>query len=175
MNTRAWKRCGAPTWSPHSPYCRDHRASFEKRQLWPSRPRQARGYGAAHKAMRERYAALVATGLAVCARCGTRSLRAHPSTWAIRQTGRAGRARSIRVATARRVEDRRGGHEPVPSNEAAVPSVVTRCGRAAPRLRYGKEISWGAWGSSSHLTKADRAHLVAVCTCLLTRTTLESG
>ena len=67
---RVCRRCRAPTWSPHSPYCRQHRPSLEQRHLWPAKDRASRGYGAVHKATRERYAALVASGLAVCARCG---------------------------------------------------------------------------------------------------------
>jgi hypothetical protein len=67
---RACKLCIRETWSPHSPYCRDHRPSLEQRQLWTKKSRAARGYREAHKAMRGRFAALVATGLAVCARCG---------------------------------------------------------------------------------------------------------
>jgi hypothetical protein len=67
---RACKLRGGDTWSPHSPYCHVHRPSLEQRQLWATKSRAARGYGEAHKATRARYAALVATGLAVCARCG---------------------------------------------------------------------------------------------------------
>jgi hypothetical protein len=55
---------------PHSPYCRVHRPSLDQRQLSASKSREARGYGSTHKAARERYAALVASGLAMCARCG---------------------------------------------------------------------------------------------------------
>jgi hypothetical protein len=57
-------------WSPHSPYCRQHRPSSEERARWERKPREARGYGAAHKAARARHAALVASGLATGARCG---------------------------------------------------------------------------------------------------------
>jgi hypothetical protein len=70
VSERTCRFCGAPTWSPHSPYCRAHRPSLEQRQLWATKSRAAKGYGEAHKAIRKRYAALVATGLAVCARCG---------------------------------------------------------------------------------------------------------
>jgi hypothetical protein len=69
VNERTCKRCGRETWSPHSPYCRAHRPSFEKRQLWAKKSRTARGYGEAHKAMRARYARLVEAGQAICARC----------------------------------------------------------------------------------------------------------
>jgi hypothetical protein len=68
-----WERvckCGAPTWSPKSPYCLRHRPSLEQRTRWAFKTREARDYGAAHQAVRERYKALVASGLARCARCG---------------------------------------------------------------------------------------------------------
>jgi hypothetical protein len=67
---RSCKRCGALTWSPHSPYCREHMPSLEQRARWAAKSREARGYGGAHRQAREKYAALVATGLATCARCG---------------------------------------------------------------------------------------------------------
>ena len=67
---RACKLCGRETWSPHSPFCRQHRPSLEQRHLWPAKDRASRGYGAVHKATRQRYAALVATRA-----CGLRSLR----------------------------------------------------------------------------------------------------
>jgi hypothetical protein len=70
----SWERfcrfCGAPTWSPKSPYCREHRPSLEERERWATKTREARGYGAAHRTVRARYEALVASGLARCARCG---------------------------------------------------------------------------------------------------------
>ena len=68
-----WERvckCGAPTWSPKSPYCLRHRPSLEQRTRWAFKTRGARDYGAAHQAVRERYKALVASGQATCARCG---------------------------------------------------------------------------------------------------------
>jgi hypothetical protein len=68
--SRSCRYCGRETWSPHSPYCREHRPSFEQRQRWAAKSREARGYGNGHKALRERAAALVAAGLATCARCG---------------------------------------------------------------------------------------------------------
>jgi hypothetical protein len=67
---RSCKRCGALTWSAKSPYCREHRPSLEERARWASKTREARGYGAAHRTVRTRYEALVASGLASCARCG---------------------------------------------------------------------------------------------------------
>lgn len=67
---RPCRYCGKPTWSPHSPFCLAHRPSREQRQLWAMKDRASRGYGAAHKAVRERVGALVASGLATCARCG---------------------------------------------------------------------------------------------------------
>jgi hypothetical protein len=61
-------RCGAPTWSSRSPYCLTHRPGGRRR--WANKSRVRRGYGQAHKAMRKRYAAEVASGQAVCGRCG---------------------------------------------------------------------------------------------------------
>lgn len=69
MNERTCKRCGQETSSPHSPYCRYHRPSFEQRQFWAAKGRSSRGYGSAHKALRVRYARLVDAGQAICARC----------------------------------------------------------------------------------------------------------
>jgi predicted TIM-barrel enzyme len=37
---------------------------------WAAKSTNARGYGAVHQAVREQFKALVASGLAVCARCG---------------------------------------------------------------------------------------------------------
>jgi hypothetical protein len=67
---RACRLYGRETWSPHSPLCLAHRPSPEERAKWATKSRTAKGYGEAHKAMRKRYAAIVASGLAVCARCG---------------------------------------------------------------------------------------------------------
>jgi hypothetical protein len=71
MTERACKRCGRLTWSPHSPYCREHRPPPEVRAFWANKSRSSRGYGQGHKARRERVALLVASGLATCARCGS--------------------------------------------------------------------------------------------------------
>jgi hypothetical protein len=67
---RACKRCGALTWNPRSPYCLEHRPSLEQRMRWAAKRTNPRGYGAEHQAVRAKYAALVASGLATCARCG---------------------------------------------------------------------------------------------------------
>jgi hypothetical protein len=68
--TQACRRCGRETWSSRSPYCREHRPPPEQRRLWAAKSREARGYGRAHKAQRERWARVVEAGAAVCARCG---------------------------------------------------------------------------------------------------------
>jgi hypothetical protein len=68
MTTRTYRYCSAPTWSPHSPLCLRHRPSLERRQLW--KDRASRGYGQTHKKLRQRLAGLVASGQAICARCG---------------------------------------------------------------------------------------------------------
>jgi hypothetical protein len=70
VNERGCRRCGRLTWSPHSPYCREHRPPPEVRAQWVTKTRATRGYGQAHKAMRERYGALVRSGSVACARCG---------------------------------------------------------------------------------------------------------
>jgi hypothetical protein len=67
---RVCKRCGAPTWSPKSPYCLTHRPSLELRVRWAAKRRDNRDYGANHQAVRERCKELVASGLDICARCG---------------------------------------------------------------------------------------------------------
>jgi hypothetical protein len=70
MSERACRRCGAPTWSGKSPYCRDHRPPPEVRARWAQKTREARGYGAAHRTLRAQVARQVAAGAARCARCG---------------------------------------------------------------------------------------------------------
>jgi hypothetical protein len=75
MNERACKHCGRLTWSSRSPYCLEHRPPPEVRATWATKTRAARGYGSAHKAMRERYRALIESGSVVlCARCRRRIL-----------------------------------------------------------------------------------------------------
>jgi hypothetical protein len=67
---RACRRCGRLTWAPNSPYCLEHRPTLEQRMRWAAKRTSARGYGAEHQAVRKKYAALVASGEATCARCG---------------------------------------------------------------------------------------------------------
>jgi hypothetical protein len=78
VNERACKRCGRQTWSPRSPYCRDHRPPPELRARWATKPREARGYGAAHRTLRAQVARVVEAGQAVCARCGRPILPSEP-------------------------------------------------------------------------------------------------
>jgi hypothetical protein len=78
VNERACKRCGRQTWSPHSPYCRDHRAAPELRARWAAKTREARGYGAAHRTLRAQVARVVDVGQAACARCGGPILPGEP-------------------------------------------------------------------------------------------------
>jgi hypothetical protein len=49
MNERACRRCGAATWSSHSPYCVAHRPPPEARAKRAKKHRTARGYGSAHR------------------------------------------------------------------------------------------------------------------------------
>lgn len=80
MNERACKRCGRLTWSSRSRYCLEHRPPPEVRAKWAAKTREARGYGAAHKAMRERLRLTIENGAAVvlCARCRRRILPGEP-------------------------------------------------------------------------------------------------
>jgi hypothetical protein len=79
MNERACKRCGRLTWSSRSPYCREHRPPPEVRAKWAAKSREARGYGAAHKALRETYRRAIEDGTVVlCARCRRRILPGTP-------------------------------------------------------------------------------------------------
>jgi hypothetical protein len=132
VNARICRCCGAPKWSPHSPSCRDQRPSLEQRQLWGTKSRAARGYGEAHKAMRKRYTALVASGLAVCARCGKPVAPRAPLDLGHTpdRTGWTGpeHPKCNRVAG---VEKRRSRHEPVSPAQATVSGVVTAEGTSA--------------------------------------------
>jgi hypothetical protein len=75
VSERACRVCGRETWSPRSPYCREHRPPPEVRALWAKKTRGSRGYGAAHRKLRAGVARVVEAGEAVCARCG-RPIRA---------------------------------------------------------------------------------------------------
>jgi hypothetical protein len=75
VNERACKRCGWLTWSSRSPYCLEHRPPAEVRAKWATKTRDRRGYGTAHKRLRERYRHLIDGGAVVlCARCRRRIL-----------------------------------------------------------------------------------------------------
>ena len=79
MNERVCKRCGRETWSPRSPYCREHRPPPEVRATWATKTRDARGYGTTHKRLRERYRLVIDGGAVVlCARCRRRILVGEP-------------------------------------------------------------------------------------------------
>ena len=79
MNERVCKRCGRETWSSRSPYCREHRPPPEVRALWATKGREARGYGAAHKALRLRYLRAIESGeVVLCPRCRRRILPGTP-------------------------------------------------------------------------------------------------
>lgn len=67
---RSCRKCGAATWSPHSPFCLQHRPSLEVRRPQARADRKSCGYGAVHKMQRERYGRLVRAGKATCVRCG---------------------------------------------------------------------------------------------------------
>ena len=153
---RVCKRCGAPTWSPHSPYCRHHRPSFEQRQLWPAKDRASRGYGSVHKATRERYAALVASGLAVCARCG---LSIEPGApWDLGhtedRTGYSGPEHQ-EVQPARGSEEGRGG-------VARPPRLSLRLSAAGPRTGtrpIPRRPTYRPWGRLERATHVPNGHL----------------
>jgi hypothetical protein len=79
VNTRVCKRCGAVTWSSRSPYCLAHRPPPEVRAQWAAKSRERRGYGAAHKRLRETYRRAIEGGKVVlCARCRRRILPGTP-------------------------------------------------------------------------------------------------
>jgi hypothetical protein len=59
-------------------YCLAHRPPPEVRARWATKTREARGCGAVHKALRQRYAALVASGQAICARCDCPIIHGEP-------------------------------------------------------------------------------------------------
>jgi hypothetical protein len=111
---RACRLYGRETWSPHSPLCLAHRPSPEERAKWATKSRTAKGYGEAHKAMRKRYAAIVASGLAVCARCGRPIMPGTP--WDLRHV----EARSIVHATAKPAERKE------PSSRTLAPVLIIR-------------------------------------------------
>lgn len=126
MNERTCRRCGRETWSPHSPYCRTHRPSFEKRQLWAKKSRMARGYGEAHKAMRARYARLVEAGQAAALAVGARSSPERPRISAtLTATGADTRALSIDGATATR--ERKAGRDDHGTSLVAPPLSPLSC------------------------------------------------
>jgi hypothetical protein len=59
-------------WGSHAvwqePLLPEHRPSLEERARWAGKTREARGYVVEHRTVRTRYEALVASGLASCAR-----------------------------------------------------------------------------------------------------------
>ena len=81
VNEQVCRRCGRETWSPRSPYCREHRPPPEVRAKWAAKTREARGYGLVHKRLRERYRLLVYGGSVVLAPVAAgESFRASPLT-----------------------------------------------------------------------------------------------